>query len=411
MQPMTDVKTAAWKILDTRLPDGSAADLWIRDGKIERIVPTAADKKPATATTTATATDFDAGGALVLPGLVDGHIHLDKALVGVDWMPHVEVDSRPERIAQEKRALAQHPVPLATRAENLLKRLIAYGTTHLRCHVDIDPELGLKHLQALCGLRDKYRDKIYMEFVAFPQSGVMARPGTLELLDAALGEGADLIGGLDPAGYDHDVTGQLDGIFLIARRRGVRVDIHLHDPGMLGVFELEQIARRTVESGLQERVVVSHAYGLGAVPERIVAQAADMLARAGIAIVTNAPGTGPMPPVKELHRRGVLMFAGSDNIRDCWWPYGNGDMLERAQVIGYRQDLFTDADLRLACEMATTAAARALGIADYGLREGAAADLVLVESPCVPQAVVDHPRRKLVVKSGRIVARDGALVD
>lgn len=396
----------------TRLPDGRLADIAIRAGRIARITPQAAGATAATAATAATPApgEIDAAGALVLPGFVDGHIHLDKALVGVPWLPHEKVRDRPERIAREKLALASHPVPLAQRAENLVRRLVAYGTTHLRCHVDIDPELRLRHLHTLCALRDKYRDRLTMEFVAFPQSGVMARPGTLELLDAALGEGADLLGGLDPAGYDGDVTGQLDGLFSIARRRGVRLDIHLHDPGMLGAFQCEQIARRTVEGGLHGRVVISHAYGLGAVPDDVVTRTADTLAAAGIAIVTNAPGTGPMPPVKTLKSHGVEMFSGSDNIRDCWWPYGNGDMLERAMFIGYRQDLFTDEDLHLACEMGTDAAARALGLPDYGLREGATADLVLVESEGVPQAVVDHPPRKLVLKAGRVVARDGQML-
>ncbi|OBB31364.1 hypothetical protein A5792_16190 [Mycolicibacterium peregrinum] len=28
--------------------------------------------------------------------------------------------------------------------------------------------------------------------------------------------------------------------------------------------------------------------------------------------------------------------AGSDNIRDAWWSYGTGDMLERATIIGLK---------------------------------------------------------------------------
>ena len=160
------------------------------------------------------------------------------------------------------------------------------------------------------------------------------------------------MGGLDPAGVDDDVTGQLDAIFAVAERHGVGLDIHLHDPGPLGCFEIRQIAARTIAAGLSGRVVVSHAFALGAVDEAELGRAAEELARAVIAIMTNGPGPVPMPPVKRLVAAGVTVFAGSDNIRDAWSPYGSGDMLERAMLTGYRQGFLADADLVLAFQLA-----------------------------------------------------------
>ena len=102
-----------------------------------------------------------------------------------------------------------------------------------------------------------------IQIVAFPQNGILRDPGTAELLDEALAAGADLIGGLDPAGIDGDVKGHLDVVFGLAERHGVGVDIHLHDAGALGCFELRDIAARTIATGLQGRVAVSHAFALG----------------------------------------------------------------------------------------------------------------------------------------------------
>ena len=76
-----------------------------------------------------------------------------------------------------------------------------------------------------------------MQIVAFPQSGILREPGAAELLDAAVREGADLVGGLDPQGIDGDAEAHLDIVFGIAERRGVGVDIHLHDRGALGAHE------------------------------------------------------------------------------------------------------------------------------------------------------------------------------
>ena len=267
---------------------------------------------------------------------------------------------------------------------------------------------GSTGLHALLAVKEETRDLIDIQIVAFPQSGIVADPGTAELLDQAILEGADLVGGLDPAGIDNDVTGHLDAIFGIAERRGVGLDIHLHDPGPLGCFELRQIAARTLAAGLGRRVAVSHAFALGAVDDGEFGRTAEALAGAGVAIMTNGPGSVPMPPVKRLIAAGVTVFAGSDNIRDAWSPYGNGDMLERAMLIGYRQGFLADADLELAFDLASGAAARVLGLADHGLRVGAAADLVAMKAGSISEAVAVRPPRILVVKRGRVVARDGA---
>jgi cytosine deaminase len=118
-----------------------------------------------------------------------------------------------------------------------------------------------------------------------------------------------------------------------------------------------------------------------------------------------------MPPVRYLTEAGVTVFAGSDNIRDAWSPLGNGDALATAARIAWRQDFATDRDLELAFALVTSHAAKVLGDTDYGLREGAAADLVAVRAGAgVPEAVAAHPTRALVVKAGRVVARDGRLV-
>lgn len=103
----------------------------------------------------------------------------------------------------------------------------------------------------------------YIQLVAFPQNGILKSQSTTQLLDEAIGIGADLVVGLDPATFNRDVEKHLDVVFGVAQKRSVDVDIHLHDPGTLGVFEIEQIAARTQALGMQGHVAVSHAYSLG----------------------------------------------------------------------------------------------------------------------------------------------------
>ncbi|MEW9304155.1 amidohydrolase [Labrys neptuniae] len=390
-------------LANATLPDGRRADVHIVDGLIASI--TAPGLPPA---------DLDRrdlAGALLLPAFIDGHIHLDKTHMGAPLVPHVPGESVRERIAAERVARHAVPLPVEARATNLLRRLVANGTTRVRSHVDIDNDVKLANLEALLAVRERWRPWADIEIVAFPQSGVVSEPGAAELLDAALAAGADLIGGLDPEGFDHDIPGQLDIVFALAEKHGKGIDIHLHDGGETGGAELRDIASRAEALGLQGRVVVSHAFSLGDQSPESFASTADALARAGVAIMTSSPAAVPVPPVKALRRHGVTLFAASDNIRDCWSPFGNGDMLDRAAIVASRQEFYANDDLRLALDLATVEPARALGITGYGLVPGAPADLVVIDTPSVEEAVINRPPRKLVLRGGVVAAENGVVAE
>lgn len=187
---------------------------------------------------------IDLAGHLVLPGFVDGHIHLDKSFVGDRWRPHQPVSSLRERLAIEKSALASAK-PIAERADALIRQAASFGTMAMRSHVDVDATTGLVNLRAVMQAREKWKDLIDIELVAFPQAGVMTCPGTAEYLDAAIREGAQVVGGIDPTTLDGDADGQLDILFGIADRRGAKIDIHLHEPGETCAAQMDRIALRT----------------------------------------------------------------------------------------------------------------------------------------------------------------------
>ena len=391
-------------IANAVLADGTHRHIDVEGGRIAALLP-------ATAAVPAGGDVLNLAGALLLPPLVDGHIHLDKTLLGLPWTPNQAAGNRvADRIEAERKVRAGRNVPESETGANLVRQVVGSGTLHMRSHVDIDNQLGLKNLHEVLKIRERFRDLVSIEIVAFPQSGIARSPGTAELLDAAIAEGADLVGGLDPVGIDGDLDGHLSVVFGVAEQRGVGVDIHLHDGGEGGIAQLLAIAERTIAAGLAGRVAVSHAFALGSVDSDRSARTADVLAKAGVAIMSHGPGGAPIPPLALLRQHGVEVFGGSDNIRDAWSPFGNGDMLERAMMIGYRANFRHDHELQFVFDMVTSAAARVLGLKDYGIAVGAAADFVVVEADSVAEAVAARPRRKLVIKGGRVVARDGVLV-
>lgn len=94
------------------------------------------------------------------------------------------------------------------------------------------------------------------------------------------------------------------------------------------------------------------------------------------------------------------VFAGNDNIRDAWWPYGNGDMLQRAMLVGYRSGFYTDSDLLVALDMATGAGAKVIGKTGYGLEAGHEATFLAVDAPNRAAAVAGAPTGRAIVKRG-----------
>ena len=146
---------------------------------------------------------------------------------------------------------------------------------------------------------------------------------------------------------------------------------------------------------------VDHYGGIkGLVSDDDVRRTAAALAEAGVSILTNAPGDCAFPPVQRLRDAGVHVFAGNDNIRDAWWPYGNGDMLQRAMMVGYRSGFYTDEALGIALDMATHAGARVIGKENYGIAVGCDASFVAVRAPNAAAAVAGVPAERWVFRRG-----------
>ena len=352
--------------------------------------------------------DFeDGGGAIALPGLVGAHTHLDKSLLGMGWKPHQAGPSLKDKIDNECQLKKEWNIDPERQSARQVLQSLKHGSTIIRSHVDIDDTIKLDGFEGVAKTRDKYREEMDIEIVVFPQSGLMICPGTVDMMDEALSNGADVIGGLDPCGIDRDPKGQLDAIFKLAEKHGKPIDIHLHEPDELGAFSMDMIIERTRAHGMQGQVAISHAFCLGMADRSRALGLVERLAQQNIAIVTVATPSRPVPSAAELRDAGVILCAGSDGIRDTWAPYGNGDMLERAMLLGLRNNFRYDSEIEYALWCCTFGGAKMMGIKNYGITEGSAGDVVLVAAETVAQAVVDRPSRQLVVKRGRGVARNG----
>ncbi|TPQ52052.1 cytosine deaminase [Prosthecomicrobium hirschii] len=389
-------------IRNVRPMAGAAADVHVRDGRIAAIGPDLA--APAGVEV------LDGGGAILTPGLVEAHTHLDKSLWGMGWRPHDAGPRLIDKIDNERRLKKLINIDPARQSARQVVQSSRMGSTAIRSHVDVDTEIGLWGMEGVLQTRADYADIMDIDIVAFPQSGLMIRPGTADLLDQAMKMGADVVGGLDPCAIDRDPKGQLDVVFGLAERYGKPVDIHLHEGGTMGAFSMDLIIERTRALGMTGKVTVSHAFCLGDPDPALVDPLIAALAELDIAIMTTGPASRPAPPIAKLAAAGVRICSGSDGIRDTWGPYGNADMLERAMFLGLRNNFRKDEEVELAFDVVTHGGARVMGLAGYGLEVGCRADLLIVPGTAITEAVVSRPSNRIVIKRGRVVARDGAVL-
>lgn len=337
----------------------------------------------------------DANGLLYLPALKDWHVHVDKHFLGEPWKPLQPFKSLETQLKFEQSLLSSMPSTAAQRARLLIERLLSHGTTSIRTHVDIDPIIGLKHLEDVLRIRDEYRGRVTIEIVAFPQQGLL-RSDSISLMKRALREGADLVGGVDPAGLDRQVDRSVAALFELSSEFDVGIDLHLHDPGQLGIYTIERFAELTEDAGKQGRTAVSHAYCLGQVSETESMEVAHRLKQAGVGIMTSVPIDVEMPRIGQLLEAGVKVGVGCDNILDAWSPFGNGDILARGSRLAEKLKWRMDDELL-----------RVLPLISSGPlepREGDTADFVLVDAMNAMHAVASAPKREAVFVGGNLAS-------
>ncbi|MBB5918362.1 cytosine deaminase [Nocardia transvalensis] len=399
---------------DARIADDAEpVDIVITDGVITAIghgLPVSA------------ADEIDCAARVVIPGLIESHLHLDKALLDAERPnPTGTLAGAIAVTAELKSGFTVDSI--RERARRVLDAAIAHGTTVIRAHPDVDPIVGLHGVRALLELREEYRERIDLQIVAFPQEGILRAPGTLKLLRESLLSGADVIGG---CAYNEatvaDCRRHVDIVFDLAAEFAVPVDIHADfaDDGTDPRFAMaDYIAEATERAGMGGRVTLGHMTSLaGRTPEqrsRTLARLAD----AGVAVVP-LPATDMhlggrsdttnvrrgIAPIRELWQAGVTTAYSSNNIRNAFTPYGNADLLDIGLFLAQTCHLSGPADMLRVLDMATGQAARVTGIADrHGIRVGATADLVVLSSHRVADVLLDRPDRCYVLKAGRVVAR------
>lgn len=378
-------------------------DVAIKDGKIAAIEANIEGSA---------AREINAEGRVLIPGLVESHIHLDKALIA-DRLPNRSgtLMEAIEVTGKLKPTFTKEDVE--ERAKKALMMLVKNGTTHIRTHSEFDPSQGFTGFETVMKLKNEFKHLIDIQVVAFPQEGIFKAHGTEEMMYKAMEMGADVVGGIPY--NDSPAKEHIDLVFEIAKKYDIPIDFHQDFKDDANGITIEYVCEKTIKEGFVGRVSVGHLTSLGALPKDKLNPIIELISKAGISVMS-LPATDlhlggrkdeynvrrAVTPVRALRDGGVNVCLATNNIRNAFTPYGNGDLMQIAMLAIPVSHLGGADDLPTVLPMITSNPAKALGLKDYGIEAGKNADLVLLDTKIVNNAIIDIPDRLFVIKNGRI---------
>jgi cytosine deaminase len=180
----------------------------------------------------------------------------------------------------------------------------------------------------------------------------------------------------------------------------------LDDSGDANLRTLEMMAAEAIKRGWQGRALAHHCRAMSSYPEPYLRELLQIVRQAGVAVVSN-PHTGPLHArIPELLAAGITVCLGQDDISDAYYPFGRNNMLEVAFLASHLFWMMSRSETETLYDMITVNPAKALNIADFGIAEGATANIVVLDQPDVGEALRFHERPRAVIGHGRLVDLD-----
>ena len=368
---------------------------------------------------TAAGNGLDAEGHLVIPPLVEPHIHLDAALTAGEprWNQTGTLFEGIERWAERKAMVT--PEDTKDRAHRTIRMLAAHGIQHVRTHVDVT-EPGLKTLQAMLEVRDEARPLVDLQIVAFPQEGIESFDNGRTLMSEAVAMGADVVGGIPHFENTRDQgISSIHFLMDLAERHDRLVDVHCDetdDPQSRFLEVLAEIAR---VRDMGPRVTASHTTAMGSYDNAYCFKLFRLLKRSALNFICcptesihlqgrfdSYPKRRGLTRVQELDRAGLNVCFAQDSIVDPWYPLGNGNILRILDAGLHICHMLGYEDLQRALDFVTDHGARTMALGDgYGIELGRPANLLVLSAESDYAMLQSQGQALVSIRHGEVLMR------
>lgn len=363
--------------------------------------------------------EIDAAGHLTTSPLCDPHLHLDAALsVGDPRYNESGTLLEGIRIWGERKSGLTRQVIVDNAVEAVLWEF-ANGVQFIRTHADAtDPKLLT--VEALLEVKDRVKDLVDIQIVAFPQDGVFTTPDGEKLMRRAMDIGADVVGGIPHNEFTReDGVRDVEFAFALAERHSAMIDIHCDETGDDQSRFVEVMAKLAIAGGMGERVTASHATAMHNYNNDYAFKLLGVAKRAKMNFITNPfdnsvlqnrtdgyPRRRGHTRVDEMTERSVNVCIGHDSIMDPWYPMGKGSMLQAANLLMHTAHMSGFGQIGALFDMITDNSARTLQVEDrYGIAPGRPANLVVFDAENEFDAIRLGSECLFVIRGGTVALR------
>ena len=359
---------------------------------------------------------LDGEEGIVYPPFVEPHIHLDATQTAgqPNWNQSGTLFEGIERWAERKSLLSHEDVK--SRAWKTLKWQIANGVQYVRTHVDVsDPTLTA--LKAMLEVKKEIAPWVDLQIVAFPQEGILSYPNGEKLLDQAMDMGADVVGGIPHFEFTREYGVESMHIaFDIARKYNKQIDIHCDEIDDEQSRFVETVAALALKYDMGEKVTASHTTAMHSYNNAYASRLFRLLKMSKIHFVANPlvnihlqgrfdtyPKRRGVTRVKEMLKNNINVCFGHDDVFDPWYPLGTANMLQVlhmglhvCQLMGYGQ-------INDGLKLVTENSAKALGLTDYGIKEGNSANFIVLPAENGFDAVRRQVPTRYSIRHGKVI--------
>ena len=397
-------------IKNARINDTTISDIGINNGIIEKIGKLKDGN-----------TIIDANKHYVLSGFVNSHCHLDKSnLLDKMTEDHLGKTLEENRILLKKLKSSYSSSDIERRATDTIEKMLSKGITAIRTQVDVDPTAGLTPIKSLLKLKEKYKNRAYIELAAFPQEGVVDE-AKRDLMEKAMELGADVVGGLPLVESKGNERKHLEILFELAKQHNKNLDIQVDETNDPRMAILPEVLKKTKEENFQGRVTVTHAIALSRLPTEKAKEIIDQMKALKINVIVTPSAnmitrfaevndlwirpSNSITRVTELYDNGINVAIGTDNVRDIFYPFGNCSMIRELHMLVSATRMTTRGYIDGAISMATTNGAKLLGL-NYGIEEGRQADIIITDGMSKLDILNSDEIIPCVIKNGNILSLD-----
>ena len=360
---------------------------------------------------------LDGEEGIIYPPFVEPHIHLDATQTAgqPNWNQSGTLFEGIERWAERKSLLSHEDVK--SRAWKTLKWQIANGVQYVRTHVDVsDPTLTA--LKAMLEVKKEIAPWVDLQIVAFPQEGILSYPNGEKLLDQAMEMGADVVGGIPHFEFTREYGVESMHIaFDIARKYNKQIDIHCDEIDDEQSRFVETVAALALKYDIGEKVTASHTTAMHSYNNAYASRLFRLLKMSKIHFVANPlvnihlqgrfdtyPKRRGVTRVKEMLKNNINVCFGHDDVFDPWYPLGTANMLQVlhmglhvCQLMGYGQ-------INDGLKLVTENSAKALGLTDYGIKEGNSANFIVLPAENGFDAVRRQVPTRYSIRHGKVIS-------